>query len=1064
MDGTGSLPRKHQSLHFTYLYPERKSQYFDLAALEHRRSTSWIQNNIKRRECIRFVPNAEDHEFQTCECGEIKSRHAQLRHTDEDGDTEETWTIHKDTRRLATNAFGEIEFVGPGSGFAQKPRKFIRCDYKTDPKLLLTLLSTEWKLGAPKLLLSVMGGNKNFKLSGRLKEVFCRGILDAAVSTGAWIISAGTHSGVMKYVGEAVRDYQMVRRYEDVVAIGIITWGTLKQQRQLIDDRGKYPAHLSTRKHNDKNGVFLDPNHTHFILVDDGTKGKFGAGLSLRVKLEEMISTHVKVGTESSTTHVPVVCVILEGGPSTLRKAHAAITHGTPIVVVADSGRIADVLSLAIKQSKDNGEHRIMDATLKAKVAQMLRKICVKVTEDSQVMLQQVEDCLKAPHLLNVYEETSGIPMDVAVLNALMRGNHRKQQDFLRLAQAWNRIDVARTDLLDASSKDFDEMKEDEVHDLLRDALVHNRVDFIKLYLESGVNLKAYLTHAELTYLYNQVKRGTVLYSLLAKVSPKPKGKPRWFSLADVGRVIQGLTMDRYKAPYQDLEGHHKERRNTKDMSQEIPDMSEIKSPRFKNPVRELFLYAVLNTFEEMAHFLWEEGKETMAAALTASKIYKNMAVRLSVRDAELKMQLKGLSKKYSKLAIAVLNECNKDDEQWSSILLLRDLPHWGHVNCISLAGRNLHFLNHAGVQDLVKEIWYGELSSEGNSSLVLWICTLIPPLIPMLVSFRPDKGSIIQPHQHAISSAKRHSNAGYIEDHMEMQAKGTQDDNWDVRRTRTTSTIPLQSDTGESRRNELALWQMMMYFYNSPMIIFRHNVVSHLLFLGLFSYIMLSNNFKSTEPPWYEYLLMVWVATFLAEEFRQIAHGDAQKWRLRFKEWFSDYWNQLDFATLLLFGIGTAMRFNAGLLNAARVVLAFDLFIFYMRLLNSFTIYQHLGPKLIMIGKMFLDVSFFVCILFVFLIAYGITLQAILYPTITDIQGLIYGVLYRPYFQIYGELFLDEIRGTPGDGTCTTNQTLINEALPICPEYSGIGVFLLAIYMIFSNVLLLNLLIAMFR
>ena len=73
----------------------------------------------------------------------------------------------------------------------------------------------------------------------------------------------------------------------------------------------------------------------------------------------------------------------------------------------------------------------------------------------------------------------------------------------------------------------------------------------------------------------------------------------------------------------------------------------------------------------------------------------------------------------YSKLAIAVLNECNKDDEQWASILLLKELPNWGMVTCISLADKNRHFVSHAGVQDLIKEIWYGQLASEGNSSLV---------------------------------------------------------------------------------------------------------------------------------------------------------------------------------------------------------------------------------------------------------------------------------------------------------------------------------------------------------
>ena len=56
-------------------------------------------------------------------------------------------------------------------------------------------------------------------------------------SLGAWIISAGTHTGAMKYVGEAVRDYQLAYRYEEVVAIGISTWGALKHQHKLIGEQ-----------------------------------------------------------------------------------------------------------------------------------------------------------------------------------------------------------------------------------------------------------------------------------------------------------------------------------------------------------------------------------------------------------------------------------------------------------------------------------------------------------------------------------------------------------------------------------------------------------------------------------------------------------------------------------------------------------------------------------------------------------------------------------------------------------------------------------------------------------
>ena len=37
-------------------------------------------------------------------------------------------------------------------------------------------------------------------------------------------------------------------------------------------------------------GVLLDPNHTHFILADNGTEGQFGVEIKLRGKMEKEIS------------------------------------------------------------------------------------------------------------------------------------------------------------------------------------------------------------------------------------------------------------------------------------------------------------------------------------------------------------------------------------------------------------------------------------------------------------------------------------------------------------------------------------------------------------------------------------------------------------------------------------------------------------------------------------------------------------------------------------------------------------------------------------------------------
>ena len=40
----------------------------------------------------------------------------------------------------------------------------------------------------------------------------------------------------------------------------------------------------------------LDHNHTHFLLVDDGTEGKYGVEIEFRSKLEKYISEEVETG------------------------------------------------------------------------------------------------------------------------------------------------------------------------------------------------------------------------------------------------------------------------------------------------------------------------------------------------------------------------------------------------------------------------------------------------------------------------------------------------------------------------------------------------------------------------------------------------------------------------------------------------------------------------------------------------------------------------------------------------------------------------------------------------
>lgn len=90
---------------------------------------------------------------------------------------------------------------------------------------------TSWGLNRPQLILSVTGGAQKFTLPYRMKKAFKRGLVKAAASTGAWIITGGTNTGVMRLVGEAVADDF---HNTNLTVLGIATWGKIAMRDKMI--------------------------------------------------------------------------------------------------------------------------------------------------------------------------------------------------------------------------------------------------------------------------------------------------------------------------------------------------------------------------------------------------------------------------------------------------------------------------------------------------------------------------------------------------------------------------------------------------------------------------------------------------------------------------------------------------------------------------------------------------------------------------------------------------------------------------------------------------------------
>ncbi|XP_072021640.1 transient receptor potential cation channel subfamily M member 8-like [Amphiura filiformis] len=124
------------------------------------------------------------------------------------------------------------------------------------------------------------------------------------------------------------------------------------------------------------------------------------------------------------------------------------------------------------------------------------------------------------------------------------------------------------------------------------------------------------------------------------------------------------------------------------------------------DPIRQLFLFALLNKYYDMARYFWEEGDEHVAAALMASKLYESIA---KTQNSEVQETLHQQARKFEDMAYDILTECEDQSEGEDTYqMLLNKSPRWGYLNHLQLAelAGSLKFLSHPAVLRLLDRIW----------------------------------------------------------------------------------------------------------------------------------------------------------------------------------------------------------------------------------------------------------------------------------------------------------------------------------------------------------------------
>uniref|UniRef100_A0A4W6FJW8 non-specific serine/threonine protein kinase n=1 Tax=Lates calcarifer TaxID=8187 RepID=A0A4W6FJW8_LATCA len=1082
----------------------------------------WIESTFTKRECVYILPVSKDphrclpgcqicQQLVRCCCGRLVRQHvgftASLATKYSDvklGENPnlpmpelEEWSVEKHTEASPTDAYGVINFQGGSHSYRAK---YVRLSHDSRPESILRLMLKEWHMELPKILISVHGGVQNFELHPRIKQVVGKGLIKAAVTTGAWILTGGVNTGVAKHVGDALKEH-CSRSSKKICTIGIAPWGVIENRNDLIgrDIIAPYQTLLNPLS---KLNV-LNNLHSHFLLVDDGTVGKYGAEVQLRRDLEKHINLqriHARIGQG-----VPVVALIFEGGPNVILTVLEYLQESppVPVVVCEGTGRAADILAYVHKQTEEGGG---LPDGVETDIIATIKKTFNFSQSDAIHLFQTLMECMKSKELITVFHISSEEhqDIDVAILRALLQGTNASAFDQLVLTLAWDRVDIAKNHVFVYGQQ----LLVSSLEQAMLDALVMDRVDFVKLLIENGVSMHRFLTISRLEELYNTSFQSLSLFSFFALLQSHlpPNYK---ISLIDVGLVIEYLmggtyrcnyTRKRFRIIYNNLHGNNRRsgrhtagpgshlrkshesfsmqadkkektrhnhfiktaqpykpksttEQNKKRSKEEIVDIDDPETRRFPYPFNELLVWAVLMKRQKMSLFFWQHGEENMAKALVACKLCRSMGYEAKKSDVvdDTSEELKEYSNEFGQLAVDLLEQSFRQDETMAMKLLTYELKNWSNSTCLKLAvSSHLRpFVAHTCTQMLLSDMWMGRLNMRKNSWYKVILSILVPPAILLLeYKSKAEMAHIPQSQDdHQMTMEDSEHNFQNIAEDIQMDV---------FKEARSHDHVEAKNDMETHvRSRKLPLTRKIYAFYHAPIVKFWSNTLFYLGFLMFYSYVVLVKMPEWPSPQ--EWVVILYIFTSAIEKIREMFMSEAGKISQKIKVWFSDYFNVSDFLAIVIFFIGFGLRLGGGeAFVPGRTVYCLNIIFWYVRLLDILAVNQQAGPYVMMIAKMVANMFYIVVIMAIVLLSYGVPRKAILYPHEEPSWTLAKDVVFQPYWMMYGEVYAYEI------DVCANNSE--QSVRSLCTAGVWLTPLLQAVYLFVQYILMVNLLIAFFN
>ena len=906
-------------------------------------------------------------------------------------------------------------------------------------------------------------------------ERFFRSLTKIAKTSNALILTEGYNYGIPSLVGDKIRDGFTLsndgdgdeahlstykRKYR---LIGFPHWGVVKDRVDLTLQtishhyKGRYedpdrisnerieqyvmePKKLRTKQKRlpDEEGVYLNPDHSHFVMPDDGKRRtlcpkepRFFVKVLNNLQQQKENQEH---GMFSLGKDIPSVCVLINGGPKRIDFANLCVNETVPLIVCKGTGRAADVLAEAYgrihKENPLMGDgtnkeaQKILDLKLtldfinKTLFADHPKQKEGMNKEKLQMLAKTVNDIMENHgQFVIVYDVAGTVDFDYCVLKAILRLNQNKPDkskipmaDLMTLAFRWDRSDFAEEKILARCKREDIERTADQsdtpyFETMMENSLLQSKLEFTELLISHGMVTKFLTGNVLLTLYQHAFNQDKIVFKFFTTAT----GSAECTSLKDCYKFVSTL------------------------ISYHYGQVDEINmDEHIEHPIRDLFIWAVIFNHPELAEFFWRKMDHPVMIILMGGYALKSLIDRTSVYESERREEYSKAKDRFEQLANSVISKCASLDVDMTKIILRYKHEEWGLITCMDAAAQAdcKLFLGSHMCQEELQERWDRRLRSN-------WYSITSALFLPLIVGF------IIQ---FDLGDTQTSSYAKKKKRLTEIYRWAHVDDSF---------TIDEKGEAGKTVAERFfhRLKKKYSTFYKAPKTKFIFTSIMEVLYLCFFAYFLLFDyHNQDYSGRALEYFLHFWTFTILVEEVRSIFQAPPLKIKSKFEWWARSVFSFSDSMALILYLIAFTMRLvihnnptveNSEDVNyAAKVLFAFSLFCFFMHLFNLLNVSTDLGPQVLMVGQMLLEIRYYLVMLLVFFFSFGVFHEAILHEGKVSIEYKNFKAIaeYSWWPFIDGpeidELFEAEERQwpCPSDGhhcyigNSTFNETLFND------------------------------------